>query len=53
MVNNPRVFANLSVRIPPDILEKLHRIKMASGKSLNQLVVEALSEYVEEVQKEA
>ncbi len=42
------IFANLSVRVPPDILETLHKLKMTTGKSLNQLVVEALRQYIAE-----
>ncbi len=52
-MNSHGIFANLSVRVPPDVMEKLHKLKMATGKSLNQLVVEALREYIaEEVRKE-
>lgn len=52
-MNSHGIFANLSVRVPPDIMEKLHKLKITTGKSLNQIVVEALREYItEETQKE-
>lgn len=45
-MNNRSVFANLSVRVPPEILDELHQQKLVTGKSLNQMVVEALQAYI-------
>lgn len=46
-MDTERVFANLAVRVPPDLMHELRGLKARTGASLNQIVIDMLREGIE------